>query len=232
MGLRLPSGSSAVVRRLSSHGRRASQQVSPRPVSVHRRFVHRLGRISRRRPSLRLVVSPLSVFHQSPRASGGSVHSSGFPSFSSGTCGGGVLRQHHRLSVPQETGWYSFCHSQHGGSVSPQILRGFSHPASSAVHPRQDERPRRLSESQEPSHRFRVDSLCGGVSPASSPLTSHHRPPSITGCRSTSLRWWTLSRRVPTPCSRVGMAFRIMPFLPSASFLESWRRSDSPNGWN
>ena len=32
------------------------------------------------------------------------------------------------------------------------------------------------SESQEPSHRFRVDSMCGGVSPASSPLASHHRP--------------------------------------------------------
>ena len=135
------------------------------------------GRISRRRPSLRLVVSPLlSVFHQSPRASGSSVGSSGFPSFSSGTCGGGVLRQHHRLGVPQETGWYSIRHSQHDGSVSPQVLRGFSHPASSAVHPRQDERPRRLSESQEPSHRFRVGSMCRGVSPASSSLASHHRP--------------------------------------------------------
>ena len=162
-----------VVRRLSSSGR----QVSPRPVSVHRRVGHRLGCISRRRPSLRLVVSPLfSVFHQSPGASGGSVSSSGFPSFSSGPCGGAVLRQHHRLGVPQEAGWYSIRHSQHGGSVSPQVLRGLSHPASSSVHPRQNERPRRLSESQEPSHRLRMDSLCGGVSPASSPLASHHRP--------------------------------------------------------
>ena len=31
-------------------------------------------------------------------------------------------------------------------------------------------------ESQEASHRFRVGSMCGGVSPASSPLASHHRP--------------------------------------------------------
>ena len=132
VGLRLPSGSSVVVRHLSSSGRRAS----PRPVSVHRRVRHWLGCISRRRPSLWLVVSPLLlVFHQSPRASGSSVGSSGFPSFSSGTCGGGVLRQHHRLGVPQEAGWYSIRHSQHGGSVSPQVLRGFSHPASSAVHP-------------------------------------------------------------------------------------------------
>ena len=162
-----------VVRRLSSSGRR----VSPRPMSVHRRVGHRLGCISRRRPSLRLVVSPLlSVFHQPPRASGGSVSSSGFPSFSLGTCGGGVLRQHHCLSIPQEAGWYSIHHSQHGGSVSPQVLRGLSHPASSSVHPRQDERPRRFSELQEPGHRFRVDSLCGGVSPASSPLASHHQP--------------------------------------------------------
>ena len=144
---------------------------------VHRRVGHRLGSISRRHPSLRLVVSPLlSVFHQSPRAAGGSVSSSGFPSFSSGTCGGSILRQHHRLGVPQEAEWYSIRHSQHGGSVSPQVLRGFSHPVSSAVHPWQDEHPRRLSESQEPSHRFRLDSLCGGVSPASSPLASHHRP--------------------------------------------------------
>ena len=164
VGLRLPAGSSVVVRRLSSSGRHASRRVSPRPVSVHRCVGHRLGRISRRRPPLRLVVSPLlSVFHQSPRASGGSVSFSGFPSFSFGTCGGGVLRQHHRLGVPQEAGWYSTCHSQHGGLVSPQILRGFLHPASSAVHPRQVERPRRLSESQEPSHRFRMDSLCRGV---------------------------------------------------------------------
>ena len=36
------------------------------------------------------------------------------------------------------------------------------------------------------------------------PPSTSLRPPSITGCRSTSLRWWTLSRRVPTPCSRVG----------------------------
>ena len=53
-----------VIRRLSSHGRHASRRVSPRPVSVHRRVGHRLGRFSRRRPSLQLVVSPLlSVFH-------------------------------------------------------------------------------------------------------------------------------------------------------------------------
>ena len=78
VGLRLPSGSSVVVRRLSSHSRHASRRVSPRPVSVHRRVGHRLGRFSRGRPSLWLVVSPLlSVFHQSPRASGSSVGSSG-----------------------------------------------------------------------------------------------------------------------------------------------------------
>ena len=69
VGLRLPSGYSVVVRRLSSHGRHAPRRVSPRPVSVHRRVGRRLGRLSRRRPSLRLVVSPLlSVFHQSPGA--------------------------------------------------------------------------------------------------------------------------------------------------------------------
>ena len=141
VGLRLPSGSSVVVPHLSSSGRHASRRVSSRPVSVHRRVGHRLGRISRRLPSLPLVVSPLlSVFRQSPGASGSSVSSSGFPSFSSGPCGGGVLRQHHCLGVPQEAEWYSIRHSQHGGSVSPHVLQGLSHPASSAVHPWQDER--------------------------------------------------------------------------------------------
>ena len=126
---------------------------------------------------LRLVVFPfLSVFHQSPGASGGFISSAGFPSLSSGTCSGGVLRQHHRLGVPQETGGYSLRHFQHHGSVGDLVLRGVSHPTSSAVHPRQDECPRRLSESQGPGHRFQVDPLCRGVSPAASPLTCHHRP--------------------------------------------------------
>ena len=175
VGFRLPSGSSVMVRRLSPSSRHASQRVSPRPVFVHGRVGHRLGRLSRRCPSVRLVVSPLiSVFHQSPRASGGSVSSSGIPYSSSWACGGGVLRQHHRLGVPQEAGWYSLRHAQHSGSVGPQVLRGFSHSASSSVHPRQDECPRRLSESQEPGHRFRMDPLCGGVSSSSSLLAGHH----------------------------------------------------------
>ena len=176
VGFRLPSGSSLVVRRLSSSSRHASRLVSPRPVFVHRRVGHRLERLSRRCPPRRLVVSPLiSVFHQSPRTSGGSVGSSGLPSFSSWTCGGGVLRQHHRLGVPQEAGWYSLRHAQLSGSVGPPVLRGISHSASSSVHPRQDECPRRLSESQESGHRFRMDPLCEGIS-SSPPLAGHHRP--------------------------------------------------------
>ena len=76
LGLGLPSGSCMVVQRLSSTGQHASGRVSPRPLSVHRRVGHRLGSLSWRRPSLRLVVSPLiSVFHQSPGASGGVVGS-------------------------------------------------------------------------------------------------------------------------------------------------------------
>ena len=173
----MPCRSSVVVRRLSSSSRHASRRVSPRPVFVHRRVGHRLGRLSRQCPPCRLVVSPLiSVFHQSPRTSGGSVGSSGLPSFSSGTCGGGVLRQHHRLGVPQEARWYSLHHAQLSGSVGPQVLRGISHSASSSVHPRQDECPRRLSESQESSHRFRMDPLCGSILSSSSPLAGHHRP--------------------------------------------------------
>ena len=83
VGFRLPSGSSVVVRRLSPSSRNASRRVSPRAVFVHRCVGHRLGRLSRRCPPRRLVVSPLiSVFHQSPRAFGSSVGSPGIPSFS------------------------------------------------------------------------------------------------------------------------------------------------------
>ena len=176
VGFRLPSGSYVVVRRLSPSSQNASRRVSLRTVFVHRRVGHRLGRLSRRCPPRGLLISPLiSVFHQSPRASGGSVGSPGIPSFSSWSCGGGVLRQHHRLGVPQEAGGYSLRHAQHRGSVDPQVLRGLSDSAASSVHPRQDECPRRLSESQESGHRFRMDPLCGGIS-SSSPLAGHHRP--------------------------------------------------------
>ena len=47
VGFRLPSGSFVVVRRLSSSSWHASRRVSPRPVFVHRRIGHRLGRLSR-----------------------------------------------------------------------------------------------------------------------------------------------------------------------------------------
>ena len=141
VGFRLPSGSSVVVRRLSSSSRHASRRVSPRPVFVHRRVGHRLGRLSRQCPSVRLVVSPLlSVFHQSPRAS------DFFWPF-----GVSFLLF---LSVPRETGWYSLLHAQHRGSVGPQVLLGVTHSAPSSVHPRQDECPRRLSESPESGHQF------------------------------------------------------------------------------
>ena len=51
-----------------------------------------------------------------------------------------------------------------------------SNSAAFSVHPRQDECPRRLSESQESGHRFRMDPLCGGISSSSLPLAGHHRP--------------------------------------------------------
>ena len=47
----------------------------------------------------------------------------GIPSFSSGSCSGGVLRQHHRLGVPQEARGHALRHAQHRGSVDPQVLR-------------------------------------------------------------------------------------------------------------
>ena len=57
VGFRLPSGSSVVVRRLSSSCWHASRRVSPRPVFVHRRVGHRLG-ASRRCPPRRLLGFP------------------------------------------------------------------------------------------------------------------------------------------------------------------------------
>ena len=117
LGRLLPPGSSVVVRRFTSPSGSAPRGGSPRPVLVHRRLGHRLGCLSRRRPSLRLVVSPpLPIFYQPPGAFVGSVCDSEVSSFSAWSCGGGVLRQHHGPGVPQETGWHSLFHSQRGGS--------------------------------------------------------------------------------------------------------------------
>ena len=126
LGRLLPPGSSVVVRRFSPVSRSASWGGSPRPVLVHKRFGHRLGCLSRGRPSLRLVVSPvLPIFHQSPGAPCSSVRDPRVPSFSPWSCGGGVLRQHHGPGVPQETGWHSIFHSQCGGSNGSPPVRGF-----------------------------------------------------------------------------------------------------------
>ena len=177
VGFQLPSGSSVVVRCLSSSCQYVSRRVSPRPVLVYRRVGFRLGCLCRKIPSVTLVVSPvLSVFHQSPRAAGGFVRSSGIPSFSSWSCGGGVLRQHHRPSLPQETRGHSFVHFQHRGSVGSPVLRGVSHSSPSPVHSGQDECPRRFSKSPELGDLVRIDPVCLDFPSSSSPLAGHDRP--------------------------------------------------------
>ena len=159
VGIRLPSGSSVLVRRFPSSGRHVSRGVSPRPVHVHRRVGRRLGCFPRERSPVQLVVSPvLLVFHRSPRASGSSLCHQGISSFSPWSRGGGVLRQHHSPGVSQEAGgtWSSTLNM-----VAQSILRlceGFQ------IHLPPQFIPGKLnaladSESPEPSHRLRVDPL-------------------------------------------------------------------------
>ena len=165
-----------VVRRFPSSRRHVSRGGSPRPVLVHRRVRHRLGCFPRGRSPVRFVVSPvLSVSHQSPRASSGSLCHQRISSFSLWSRGGGVLRQHHSPGVSQEAGGHSVFHSQHGGSVDSLLVRRLSDSSPSPVHSGQVERPRRLPESPEPGHRLGVDPLLRSFSSASSPVACHYR---------------------------------------------------------
>ena len=177
LGRLLPPGSSVVVRRFSSPSGSAPQGGSPRPALVHRHLGHRLGCLSRRRPSLWLVVSPLlPLFYQPPGAFGGFVCGSRVSSICVWPCGGGVLLQHHDPGVPQETGWHSIFHSQCGGSDGSSPLRVLSRSTPSLVHSGPVECPCGFSEPQEPGHRLRVDPVFGGFLSASSPVATGQPP--------------------------------------------------------
>ena len=69
LGRLLPEGSSVVVRSLPSRGRGGLVSSSSGTHALNRRVRRRVGRVSRLRPSIRLVVSRcLSLFNQPPRA--------------------------------------------------------------------------------------------------------------------------------------------------------------------
>ena len=175
VGIRLPSGSSVLVRRFPSSGRHVSRGVSPRPVHVHRRVGRRLGCFPRERSPVQLVVSPvLLVFHRSPRASGSSLCHQGISSFSPWSRGGGVLRQHHSPGVSQEAGGHLVFHSQHGGSVDSPLVRRLSDSSPSPVHSRQVECPRRLRVAGAKSSAQSGPSA-PKFSSTASPVACHHR---------------------------------------------------------
>ena len=172
----LPAGSAVVVRRLQPADGSSPRRGLPQPVLVFRHLRHRLGGFSWRRPSLWLVVSPLlPLFYHPPGASCGALCCSGFSAFSAGSCGGGVLRQHHGPGVPSETGWYSVFDSECRGTIDSPLLRVQLHSAPSPVHSSAFECSGGLSQSPLSGPRLRVDPASGGFPAASSPVASHHR---------------------------------------------------------
>ena len=116
-----------MVRRVSSAFWSASGSSAARPLPVHRRLRFRLGRVSRGRPSVRLVVSSLfSVFHQSPEIAGSPLRSSRVPSGSSTPVYIPLRGQHNSLVLSEERGGYPLLHAELSGSGHSSSLRGQS----------------------------------------------------------------------------------------------------------
>ena len=163
LGRLLPAGFLVVVRRLPSSliNRDCSSSLTPQTI---------VGCFSRRRPSVRLVVSGLlQFFHQPPGASCSSLRGQWFSSQSSGSAGCTIRRQHHGVGVPEEARGHLLPDTQFRGSSHPPVLRVPSYSFVSPVHSGQAECTGGFVELQVSSPRLR------GVPPASSPLACHHR---------------------------------------------------------
>ena len=143
---------------------------------VHRYLGFRLGRASRGRPSVRLVVSRLfSVFHQSPGITGGALRSSGVPSDSSPPVSFPLHGQHDNLVLSEESRKYPLLHAEVCGSGHSSSLRGQSDSSSASVCSGPSECPHGFSQSLLPSPRLRVDPLSSGFPGASSSVAGNHR---------------------------------------------------------
>ena len=164
-------------RRIPSLGRPSTWRGPPRPLPLLRRLGHRLGRGSRRPPSLRLVVSPVFyLFNQPSRAFGSSLCGSGLSPFAPGSSCSSVFGQLHRFSLPQETRGHSFVHLECSRSGASLALRGSFHSTPSPVHSRPSECSGGFTQPSFSSPGVRVDVVSEGGSRSSSPLAYQHRP--------------------------------------------------------
>ena len=121
------------------------------------------------------MVSPLlPIFHQPPGASCGALCGAGVSAFSTGSCGGGVLKLHHSPGVPLETEWHSVLDFECGGAVSSLPLRIQPRLTSSPVRSGALECPGGFARSPFSGPRLRVNLVSGGL-PRTSPVTCHHR---------------------------------------------------------
>ena len=162
-----------VVRSLPSRGRGGLVSSSSGAHALHRRVGLRVGRISRLRPSVRLVVSRcLSLFHQPLRVSGClPCHPGFYPS--PGQVRVSVHRQYVSSVLPAQGRGHALLHAQLRGSGHPSSLRGLGCSSAPPVCSGSPERLGRLSQSGWPSPRFRMDSPQGSVSRSFLPLAGH-----------------------------------------------------------
>ena len=226
LGRWLPERSSVVVRRPPSFSRPPSRRGPPRPLSLLRRFRPGLGRCSWRPPPLWLVVSPLlELFYQPARVVGRSLCSLGFSALPPGSRGCAVLGQLHSPGVSPETGRDSIFHLEHGRSGTPPTLRVSVGSSASPVHSQPSQCSGGLAQPSLPGPRFGVDVVSSGCGRAPLPVAGRYRPfrdfpePSpacvlLPDC--TTRRW-----RALMPCCSRGMASKLTPSHPSASFLVS-----------
>ena len=146
LGRLLPEGSSVVVRSLPS-GRRGQLSSSPsRATSVYRRVRCRVGRISRLRPPVRLVVSRcFSIFDQPPRTSGSLPCHPGFSPSPLGQVSVSLHRQYVHSFIPPQGRGHSFFDPQRRGSGNSSSLRVQRCASAPPVCPRSPQRLGRLS---------------------------------------------------------------------------------------
>ena len=131
-----------VVCRVPSACRSATRPSAARSRLVHRRFGFRLGRFSRGRPPVRLVVSGvLSSFHQPPGPHRGSLRDSGVPSCSSVPVSLLLHGQHHSSVLSEESGRDSL-HAELCGSGHSLLVRGPSDSPGTSVCSGKSECPR------------------------------------------------------------------------------------------
>ena len=170
LGRLLPKGSSVVVRSLSSGslGRLSSSPTGA--LSLYRCVRCRVGRVSRLRPPIRLVVSRcFSIFDQPPRTSGSIPCHPGFSPSPPGQVGVSLHRQYVRSVIPLQGRGHSFIDPQRRGSGNTSPLRVQRSASAPPVCPRSPQRLGRLSQTGWPDPRLRVDSPHGCL-PGAFPL--------------------------------------------------------------